>query len=898
MTSEDRPSWLMSNVDNRRRHYEQMCKDHKKVLHKRERRARKQAKKLEDQMEEGFCFEQLIVRDHVRRKPTPGRMIKCIDQAHRKECRKCMFDESGKYLVSCGMDKAVKIWDVHNLKLIAELYAHRVGVTSIDVVGTVLAPLSEEEKKELERDQRKQAARQKRRNTDRGRSSDIGHDSSGSPYVSPRSSAMSSARMSTNQFNNQNGNNDTQTAKASNTDFRVISCDANGMLMLWEGIEDSVPAMTLRAHDVTIHDCHFSPDGEWLLTCSEDRSLRIFDAWDGSMLFQYQGHGGAVTTCAWSPNGNTFISGGDFEDPTVRLWDASNAVILMYFNQDKDIAAIEKKNENANSDDDDEKENEESSSEEDEESKATTTHQKKKKKKSKKKRPLTEEEQREVERKKRKKSDKRSGRKKAMDLFERKVREGLGVQWMTRTSMLLLCEAYLIVGDPQVGMALFDEMIERKHRATPGLMSLIWKFMRSDQKYLNLREQEKRIEYGEYNKKWKAPVMDTDEPAEGAHANDVAWDDEVLLTTRGKANYVTGRLNLRTTNNPVQTIENKKNTKNTKNTKISKKRRMSKKEKQQMIKEKERRLYRSKLLTVDDSLILGTSRAMPWKRGHDHWGVTEMVRILRGGKGGRNYGIGERETKRRPHATASGTALSDPFLNKDANEDEEEEEDDDKTLLSVASSVVAESGLVVRPMSAPTSRDRSRRRVTLENAVIKSSKFHGRDKHQPKKRWFSGGGGHHSVSSAKQTQDTAQSGSNTLREAIEVIDTETSAPSTVTPYNSRTDITTSSNSSSNPMTKRMRQNLSRDVVRHAFDVAVSRIEYLRVDHLPEIHALREEQRRNDLMRMGIDPDIEAKAEKKRLRQFKRLHKQLNIGQHSSLERIQEVYNRYVRSFIS
>jgi hypothetical protein len=71
---------------------------------------------------------------------------------------------------------------------------------------------------------------------------------------------------------------------------------------------------------------------------------------------------------------------------------------------------------------------------------------------------------------KRKLPDKRSGRMKAMQLFERKVKGGLGIDWMTRTSMLLLCEAYLIIGDPQVGMAIYDQMIRKKYRATSGLM--------------------------------------------------------------------------------------------------------------------------------------------------------------------------------------------------------------------------------------------------------------------------------------------------------------------------------------------------------------------------------------------------------------------------------------------
>ena len=50
MTLNDRPSWIMSNADNRRRQYETMCADHAKVKSKRHRRAKKEAKMLKKQM--------------------------------------------------------------------------------------------------------------------------------------------------------------------------------------------------------------------------------------------------------------------------------------------------------------------------------------------------------------------------------------------------------------------------------------------------------------------------------------------------------------------------------------------------------------------------------------------------------------------------------------------------------------------------------------------------------------------------------------------------------------------------------------------------------------------------------------------------------------------------------
>ena len=103
-------------------------------------RKRREAERMEMLMEEGFCFEALVVRDHVRRKPTPGRMIKTFERAHSKEARQVRFDESGAFLLSCGMDKGIRVWDVHTLKCVAELYAHLSGVSSLDTRGSVDPP--------------------------------------------------------------------------------------------------------------------------------------------------------------------------------------------------------------------------------------------------------------------------------------------------------------------------------------------------------------------------------------------------------------------------------------------------------------------------------------------------------------------------------------------------------------------------------------------------------------------------------------------------------------------------------------------------------------------------------------------------------------------------------------
>lgn len=65
----------------------------------------------------------------------------------------------------------------------------------------------------------------------------------------------------------------------------------------------------------------FSPNGEWVLTGGDDKTVRIRSAKDGTLLESLSGHTGNVFAVAFSPDGKLFASGG--EDTTIRLWDAT-----------------------------------------------------------------------------------------------------------------------------------------------------------------------------------------------------------------------------------------------------------------------------------------------------------------------------------------------------------------------------------------------------------------------------------------------------------------------------------------------------------------------------------------------------------------------------------------------
>ena len=65
----------------------------------------------------------------------------------------------------------------------------------------------------------------------------------------------------------------------------------------------------------------FSPDGKTVLTGSEDRTARLWDAATGQPLGPPLTHQGAVMAVAFSPDGKTVITGSG--DKTARLWDVA-----------------------------------------------------------------------------------------------------------------------------------------------------------------------------------------------------------------------------------------------------------------------------------------------------------------------------------------------------------------------------------------------------------------------------------------------------------------------------------------------------------------------------------------------------------------------------------------------
>ncbi len=75
----------------------------------------------------------------------------------------------------------------------------------------------------------------------------------------------------------------------------------------------------LAGHEATVNSAAFSPDGKLIVTASNDKTARLWDAGTGEVIRVLAGHEDGVNTAAFSPDGKRIVTAS--ADKTARLWE-------------------------------------------------------------------------------------------------------------------------------------------------------------------------------------------------------------------------------------------------------------------------------------------------------------------------------------------------------------------------------------------------------------------------------------------------------------------------------------------------------------------------------------------------------------------------------------------------
>jgi uncharacterized protein YjbI with pentapeptide repeats len=106
----------------------------------------------------------------------------------------------------------------------------------------------------------------------------------------------------------------------------LASCGSTDLsVRLWDAVSGAV-TQVLLGHSASVDGVDFSNDGRQLLSYGWDGMLRIWDVASGGTLHVLKGHQGRVPCARFSPDGSTIASCGD--DRHVRLWDAATGECL------------------------------------------------------------------------------------------------------------------------------------------------------------------------------------------------------------------------------------------------------------------------------------------------------------------------------------------------------------------------------------------------------------------------------------------------------------------------------------------------------------------------------------------------------------------------------------------
>jgi WD40 repeat protein len=110
---------------------------------------------------------------------------------------------------------------------------------------------------------------------------------------------------------------------------KYYNADLQNLLSLARKSTGSRCLRSFEGHKDIVNSIFFSPDGRYVLSGSNDKTLKLWNVITAECLRTFEGHEGRVNSVCCSPDGRYVLSGSD--DETIKLWDVATGQHIRTF---------------------------------------------------------------------------------------------------------------------------------------------------------------------------------------------------------------------------------------------------------------------------------------------------------------------------------------------------------------------------------------------------------------------------------------------------------------------------------------------------------------------------------------------------------------------------------------